>query len=120
MINHDWVGVKTILFPHHLKDNQTSTRTWHLSDGAHEEVSVKVSGPTACRFRHQLALHKRLLVGVVVAAHGVRWLLVLVGLHVEGFEAAVVDILDLGQRVLDELRSDGRRDASQEKEHRLE
>lgn len=33
-------------------------------------------------------------------------------LEIEGFETAVVDVLNLGERVLDELRGDGCRDTS--------
>jgi len=47
-------------------------------------------------------------------------LVVLVGLEVQGFEAAVVHVLDFGQGVLDELGGDGRGDAGEEEEHGLE
>jgi len=47
-------------------------------------------------------------------------LVVLVGLEVQGFETPVMDVLDFGERVLDELGGDGCGDAGEEEEHGFE
>lgn len=103
-----------VFAPHQLEDNKASARARHLADGTHPEIPVQISSPSAMPLGQLFTLPKRLFVRVIVAAHDSSGLRVFVGLVVEGLQAAVVHILELGQRVLDELRSDRRRYASQE------
>lgn len=113
VIDDDFFVFERVLSSHKLEDNQPGTGTGDLADRAHEKVAVEVLAPPACSLGESSALAEGFLVGVVVSGNNARWSVLLVRLEVECLKAAIVDVLDFCQRMHDELRGDGRRNAGQ-------
>lgn len=103
MVYHDLLVFKGVFAPDDFEDDEARTGAGNLAYSAHEEISVQVLSPATCSESQSTTLVESFFVGVVIAAHDLRRLALVMGLEIEGFETAIVDILDLSEGMLDEL-----------------